>query len=444
MFNPAKLKNIFKSSDSEEYKNTSEPGIHIRWEPVMFDGACFAHYCSIGAKTCYNLEASDSYKKNLDHIKRIMGYGHDSISSHSNIMFLMTIDSYKNNSDVSSLLYALPSLRFMNISILPDTRNLDDNIWTTRILISGSIRAYRYFIKTFYDDYIPNNGWNTDFFEIIKDVIYNTMEKEFFIDYINMGILEEDKFQYIAPLKIDVSLDQNGDEIADVDEDSSPMINKVYSSEHVDILYRDDIYQLYKELLTDDIINTHKEDKLLDDILNCGIIILRLKNYSRATSQQINRHLSGISQESQRYVNYSTCKFINPFDFHNNKEECNAKKYKIKLFNTEVELTPQELGDSLMSIYSQLKDQGMQNQDARSFLPINAETKAIHTFTYKNMIHFIKLRNSQFAQQEVRQIAKEIKDLMMNPIEEEEEDNSEMLDIIKKINLKLLDRMDNK
>ena len=47
-------------------------------------------------------------------------------------------------------------------------------------------------------------------------------------------------------------------------------------------------------------------------------------------------------------------------------------------------------------------------QDARSYLPFNVKTKALHTFTLTNYLHFIKVRTPKAAQEEIRRIAKEM------------------------------------
>jgi flavin-dependent thymidylate synthase len=159
------------------------------------------------------------------------------------------------------------------------------------------------------------------------------------------------------------------------------------------------------------------KDKIIKAIFDTSIITIRLHNYSRAISQQINRHMSGISQESQRYVDYSSAQFIDPLVFDTEKYDV-GKLYNVELFGTKVKITSQELGDSLVKIYNQLKNQGMLSQDARSFLPINVKTKTIHTFTYTNFLHFIKVRTKPQTQAENRCIANEMKDLMLRSLYE--------------------------
>ena len=408
MFNPMKLKEVFhkKPSDQDIINAVHADESNMFFEVLSISDS--AYLCSTGAKTCYNLEPAKEYTKNLEHIARIMGYGHDSISAHSNMIIKLNIESDdKEHMNLLPILFALPAMKYMNIAILPYKEDLPGTRHSIQLLISGSVRAFRYFIQKFNDTYIENNGYNTDLYEIMKQCIYQSFEKEFFVDFIKAGILDEKQFVYKAQMNLIVSEDEHGDEVANVGTEA--VHQPILSTNMVDILYRDNIYELYYYLLS----NGADPDKLLDCLLETCIVTLRLKNYSRAISQQINRHQSGISQESQRYVNYSESQFIDPLHFHDNIEDQN-KEYSIDFMGSTFKGTMKELGQSLIAIYPQLKEQGLQNQDARAILPMNSETKTIHTFTYKNLLHFIKLRDSQFAQQEVRQIARDMKLLLFN------------------------------
>lgn len=75
-------------------------------------------------------------------------------------------------------------------------------------------------------------------------------------------------------------------------------------------------------------------------------------------------------------------------------------------------MTSEELGEEIIKLYPQLKQQGMINQDARAFLPMNVTTNAMYTFTFENILHFIKVRDSQYAQQEVQGLAKQLENVI--------------------------------
>ena len=413
MFNPSKLKNIFKS------KNDLDNSYGVKINTRVLSISDSAYLCSTAAKTCYNLKASKLYNENLNHIKRIIGYGHDSIIGHSNVIFLLEIKT-DSKSPADDFIYSiLPSLKFMNISLLPykikfnNDGSVDSNR-TIRYLISGSARAFRYFVMEYENN--STRFYDNTLFDKVINIIYSSFEKELFADFIKNGVLEEKNFKYVAPMLIDTSIDEDTVDTKDMQVIHQPLI----SLNHVAILYRDDIYKLYEEL--SDIDEVEDKDELLNCVLNCSIVSLELRNYSRAISQQINRHLSAISQESQRYVDYTNSSFINPLVFDKEYYTDINKKYHVKVADSELDLTSQELGELIISIYPQLIEQGMKKQDARSFLPMNSETKTVHTFTWRNLIHFIKLRSSNAAQPEVRCISDEIKSLILKKIDKDDED----------------------
>lgn len=435
IFDSKKLKNIFSSKKVEKEDNKiSTQDNKISTQVYTISNSDSAYLCSLAAKTCYNLEVGDTYKKNIDHVKRIMGYGHDSICAHSNIIGL--IDFGSNSIDtlnVESLLNAIPGMRFMNCAILP-YENIDYEKWYDRyLLISGSIRAFRYFfiktneLRNFSSGYYSLDETFRN--EIIRDLILPNIEKEFFEDIIkdDSNNLKEIDFSYRPYF---YNMDVVGkDEDVEIDINKAKILHqKVYSSDHVDLLYKDNISDIANEIRNCMFIRGNQADNfyeaLLDACLKCGIVTIRLKNYSRAISQQINRHLSGISQESQRYVDYSNTQFIDPLPFNPKVYPDPNKKYHIDLKGNSYDLTSKELGQMLISIYPQLKEQGMVNQEARSFLPMNSETKTIHTFTFENLLHFIHLRASSAAQPEVQCIANEIRDLLIESINNDWSDSN--------------------
>ena len=436
------------SKDERSYKRSREFDSNINANfaiyPISISDS--AYLCSLGAKTCYNLNVADTYKKNIEHIKRIMGYGHDSISAHSNIMFLLTIsapkDSNTDNLNMISIINALPGMRFMNISVLPfvQTDSSNYNKDSVVLLISGSIRAFRYFVMKESDLIIDSySNIDREFIDSIYTLIYSSIEKEFFTDMLKDNeynyFLKENEFKYIPELKLTTVEDKDGNEIAVTDENSAATYHQdVYGSKHVTLYYRDKLEESIDSILNI-IQDGYSKDAIYKALVKSGIVTIKLHNYSRAISQQINRHLSGISQESQRYVDYSNTEFIDPLPFNPKVYPDSNKKYKIKFGdNNSIEVTSAELGKLIIDIYPQLKEQGMVNQEARSFLPMNSETKAVHTFTYENLFHFLKVRDNDRAQPEVQQIAKEIKQLLKESIDNSNptsSDGKNMLDYMR-------------
>lgn len=429
IFDSRKLKETLfgKNKVDEELELEAECQPNIR--SYVLSNSDSAYICSMAAKTCYGKDVDKYYDQNLNHIEKIISYGHDSISAHSNISILITVVS-SFNSVYPNIISNLDAMKFFNISLLQQKKNKEKeemqytefenikkvkyiNMNTDKILLSGSVRAYRYYIykmNFLYDkDFLESNS----FYKIIRDTIYSSIPKEFFPDFIKKGILDEEKFVY-HPIVVSV---ENGHTLV---EHKPPICGK-----NVDLWYYDDIESIeeaikrelgYSEEFVE--YTTGKNHihyfeipkSVISAILDSTIVTLKLHDYSRAISQQINRHLSGISQESQRYVNYSSAKFIDPTQFTDRYDK--DKEYEIEFGIVKFNVTAEKLGKMLVSIYPQLEKQGMINQDARSFLPMNVETKAVHTFTLTNLLHFIKLRYDRAAQPEVQEIASQMIDLV--------------------------------
>lgn len=67
-----------------------------------------------------------------------------------------------------------------------------------------------------------------------------------------------------------------------------------------------------------------------------------------------------------------------------------------------------------MVYVGQLVKQGMLKQDARAYLPFNVATKVLMTFTFADLIHFIKERDNKAAQPEVQVMTRELEQLYSN------------------------------
>lgn len=417
IFNRNKLKEFFNTDSSKmnkQLQNESNRKIVITYD--FIDNTESAFLCSMAARTCYGLTAEDTYDKCLAHIKRVMGYGHDSICGHSNIIALLCFKS--NNTvlsdfDLSSIYTSLPALHFMNIVPLDFIHNKDAKEYF--VLLSGSIRAFRYFIQNSIlpDSIVSDNetNFNFDLYRVILDIAKHSIEKEFFEDMKDYVDLVEFKYKY--PYLDDSFTDEN----------------HVYANKNIFMHSYPDIPALYNDILiriadryegNDELIdpktgmyklNKEQSKLFMKAIFRCTTVSFKIKNFSRAISQQVNRHLCAISQESQRYVDYSKkALFIDPLPFNPKSYPDIDKRYAFKFGGKEFSMTSKELGEEIIKLYPQLKQQGMINQDARAFLPMNVTTNAMYTFTFENMLHFIKVRDSQFAQQEVQGLAKQLEE----------------------------------
>lgn len=433
IFNRNKLKEFFNKDSSKmnkQLQNESNRNIVITYD--IIDNTESAYLCSMAARTCYGLEPENTYDKCLAHIKRVMGYGHDSICGHSNIMVLLCFKS--NNTvlsdfDLSSIYTSLSALHFMNIVPLDFIHNKDAKEYF--VLMSGSIRAFRYFIQnsTLPDSIVSENetNFNFDLYRVILDIAKHSIEKEFFEDMKDYVDLDEFKYKYPY-------LDNS------FTDESRLYANKnifMYNYPDIPAIYNDilariaDHYEDHAELIDFEgmyTLNKEQAKLFMKAIFRCTTVSFKMKNFSRAISQQVNRHLCAISQESQRYVDYSKkALFVDPLPFNPKAYPDINKKYAFKFGGKEFNMTSEELGEEIIKLYPQLKQQGMINQDARAFLPMNVATNAMYTFTMENMLHFIKVRDSQFAQQEVQGLAKQLEDV----IERSQKDFYNNIDVLK-------------
>jgi len=126
----------------------------------------------------------------------------------------------------------------------------------------------------------------------------------------------------------------------------------------------------------------------------------RVTGGSRAFTHQLVRHrLCSYTQQSQRYVDESSFRYIEPDSIRSNKEAHN-------LFLRFVE--------NSKDVYTKLQELGVQNEDARFVLPNAIEGQIVITANFREWRHIIELRGSPEAQWEIRSMAIEVLRLLKN------------------------------
>jgi thymidylate synthase (FAD) len=117
----------------------------------------------------------------------------------------------------------------------------------------------------------------------------------------------------------------------------------------------------------------------------------------RGVTHEIVRHrIASYTQESTRYCNYSKGKYgneltvIKPMFWNENDE-------KYKIWKTTIE--------SIESSYLRLIELGASPQEARSILPNSLKTEIVMTMNLREWRHFFKLRTSEGAHPQMREIA---------------------------------------
>lgn len=119
----------------------------------------------------------------------------------------------------------------------------------------------------------------------------------------------------------------------------------------------------------------------------------------RAIANEIVRHrLSSYSQQSSRYVDLSNLKAILPM---------NIEKDEIGL---EIVKCLQQCESS----YEKLIDMGVKKDIARSVLPLATATELVMTMNFRSLRHFLKLRLHKSAHENIREIARQIYDIVKN------------------------------
>ena len=119
---------------------------------------------------------------------------------------------------------------------------------------------------------------------------------------------------------------------------------------------------------------------------------------SRSASHQFVRSaFLGVLQESQRHVKFDN-NFVIPESIKQNKTA--NLLYKNTL-------------DGLKNTYFELLEMGVPKEDARYLLVNACQTKITVTFNFQSLMDFLLLRTHISAQWEIRQLANEMRDIMI-------------------------------
>lgn len=433
IFNGKKLKDLFSNKEKKDNEKINVMPFlpYVDYNVLRVTNSIYD--VALCAKISHGFKLDPHYSKQVQFIGKLMGYGHDSISAHSNIQVLLMFTS-----DTSDLVNAIGGLKYMSIYVFSNPKYImageeDDNpIKVQFVMVGTSIRALRYFFLNTY------KNADNELFEVMRDIAYNYTDKVFFPDIIKLGILDETKFSYYP------KFDQKQD-IEDIPEEEQQDEDSLVTWHKEPITFNNVTFVDYPEKYDHPISvskvvkaimvnNYHKSTSLdvnimaeiYEAIIKTDAIVFRIDKMSRAISQQINRHDFGITQASQRYIDSSDLQFIDPTQF-NSKYDM-RKEYKVSFGGQEFAFSSDELGEEIIKLYPQLIEQGMLKQDARSYLPMNVETSAYYTSTIQNLIHFINIREDKASQPEVQEIAHSIRFLLMKVLKDTDEKLAEYVE----------------
>ena len=126
----------------------------------------------------------------------------------------------------------------------------------------------------------------------------------------------------------------------------------------------------------------------------------------RGVTHEIVRHrMASYTQESTRYCNYSAGKF---------GEEITVIKPCFWISGSEIDQKKYEIWDGAMKAaekaYLELINLGASPQEARSVLPNSLKTEIVMTMNLREWRHFFKLRTSNAAHPQMREIARPLLD----------------------------------
>lgn len=339
------------------------------------------------SKSCYASKLSEDFDAKLRYIKARIGEAHESVIEHTNVCILIT----------ASASYAIEyaqianGFRYLNVEPIIDDGSL-------YLLIGGSIRGYKHLIReTLYQA--------NPILAMIKRRLYECCYREFFVDLIEMGVMEE---RFIVPgVTSSTVYDLERDDLTT--EEAIELQKKINSQNYCNSLpsNRNDLIDILNIDSVRTIYNRVKAYGFsMEQCLSMASVTILFKDMSRIITQQLDRHRNAITQESQRYVDYSGAKFNSPIQFKPDKYE-QDKVYVVNTLNFHG--TAQEIGEEMCDIYKELKEQGMANEDARGYLPANVQSsKVFMTFTYRSLLSFLHLRTESHAQAEIRLYADSI------------------------------------
>ena len=356
---------------------------HTYGEPVgvslvyMNDGI---RVCAEACACCWDTPLPDSYEDKVTYLAKRAKIGHTSVFEHSNIITLINLGNKPRINEKEEMADAMASFRYLN------GRFAEDSKQNTYLLIGGTYRGYDEAFKRSKD---PSNN---SILRAISSVLYANVNSGIFYDLVNKNILNEELFTNVEPDSVSRYFNHLPETV-------------MYEDDHVKFVSVDNINQIRANLI--DIIG---EDIFTnDDIGYVASMTILFKDMSRTATHQLVRHRNGITQESQRYVDYSNSAFADPTTFKPDKYDPN-KVYTVEFGGQKFEMTSMEIGEAIIGLYENVRKQGMLKEDARAFLPGNVKCRKLYmTFTYATFMKFLELRCDTHAQAEIRTFANSCK-----------------------------------
>ena len=342
--------------------------------------------CTEACACCWDKPIPDTYDEMVDYLGKRTRIGHTSILEHSNMIIVVKLGYIVNSLDVLSVFDMLASAKYLNVRLSSDSHNVP------YLLIGGSYRGYDEMYK------LCKNKENYCL-RTIADIIYQNIHSKIFYDLVLDNVLLKEKFFNVEPDPVSKYFNPK---------------KTYYESDKLQFVSVDNMNQIKENLIQiigEDIFT-------MDDIARVASLTILFKDMSRTATHQLVRHRNAITQESQRYVDYSDAAFADPTSFKPDRYDSN-KDYTVKFAGVEFHMTSMQLGENIIGLYDDMRNQGMMKEDARSFLPGNVKCRKLYmTFTYATYVKFLQLRCEPGAQAEIRSYAIEARDASKNIFED--------------------------
>ncbi len=327
-------------------------------------------------KACYKGKTENAtYEDKLRFVDARVKVDHESIIEHTNFLVALKVP-YKYYESLIELLSCCHYL-YVRTEVTHEKIN---KINADRMLVNigGSIRGYKEIYRS-----IPD--LNNIILKHITHLIYQNIPKEYFTDFINDGLFVESNFCTIEENK-DIKYPKDKLNFC-IPDDTERKIQFIHIDTISDLISRGfpikNRVEWYRDLLN---------------------VTVKFNGLARYSTQHLVRHRNAVTQESQRYVDYSDMPINNPMIY--NPEYDPNKQYHIPptdLVKFKDGITSDELCQALQNIYKCLKNGGMKPEEARGFAAFATRTGDLYmTFTYRTLAKFLQLRLDSHAQGEIR------------------------------------------
>ena len=141
-------------------------------------------------------------------------------------------------------------------------------------------------------------------------------------------------------------------------------------------------------------------------------------NTTRAIAAQIIRHRSFSFQEfSQRYANVNELNIQVPsFRMQDHKNRQSSHDTLTSDQQQILQDKAKHIIDNCMELYNELIDQGVAKECARFILPMCTSTRLYMSGTIRSWIHYVQLRTDDGTQKEHRELANQVRELLIQNI----------------------------